>query len=67
MQRFHEDPKFRRRYARNQARHVVHKVLRDQPDMSEEDPEALGHDFILNAVAEDSSHFDDPKEVKRRG
>ena len=57
----------RRRIARNLARHRIHKILDSQPDMSENDPEALGRDFILTQVVEVSSHFTTLEEVKRRG
>ena len=65
--RYREDPEFRRRKARNDARHKIHNILKDQPDMALEDPEALGHDYIFSAIAEESTHFVDAKEVRRRG
>jgi len=65
--RYGEDPEFRKRIARINARSKVFGVLRCCPDMSDEDPEALGHEAILEMVAEDSRLFKDVKELKRRG
>ena len=49
------------------ARSKIHQVLAEQPDMSEDDPEALGHEAIMVMVAEDSTHFKTVQELKRRG